>query len=158
MGIDPGKDGAIAFTGSDEKIHIKDMPTLETQTKKTKKRYFDPIATSEMIKEICPTTAYIEKVHAMPKQGVSSMFNMGYGLGMLEGILSVIGVVTIRITSQEWKKNVLKGYPKGKGFSVKKAEELYPYLASQLKTKRGKTLDGRADAICILHYGMQKKF
>ena len=48
--------------------------------------------------------ALIELVHAMPGQGVTSMFNFGHNFGMLEGLLIGAGIPYDRVTPQKWQK------------------------------------------------------
>lgn len=50
----------------------------------------------------------IEKVHAMPGQGVTSMFNFGMNFGFIRGWLNASGHKYRMVTPQEWQKP-LKG-------------------------------------------------
>jgi crossover junction endodeoxyribonuclease RuvC len=107
------------------------------------------------VKEACvgEVVVAIEAIHAMPAQGVSSMFSMGEGFGLWKGILTALGCSWRTVTPQAWKKVVLAGYGnKDKGAAVQVASRLYPIVAGSLKTPRGRVLDGRADAICIAEY------
>jgi len=49
---------------------------------------------------------YLEKVHAMPGQGVSSMFSFGEGYGFIQGYLAAIGVTPTLVSPQTWQKSI----------------------------------------------------
>jgi crossover junction endodeoxyribonuclease RuvC len=46
----------------------------------------------------------IERVHAAPGQGVSSMFRFGYAAGALAGIVTALGHTVSFTTPQHWQK------------------------------------------------------
>lgn len=89
----------------------------------------------------------IEQVHAMPKQGVSSMFRMGQGLGLWEGICAGMGLPVELVPPQRWKKAMLSaGGGSDKGVSIARAQQLMPEAAEFLTRKKD---DGRAEALLI---------
>jgi crossover junction endodeoxyribonuclease RuvC len=91
-----------------------------------------------------PDTAIVEKVGAMPGQGVSSMFSFGRSVGIIEGVLAALQVPTTFITPQAWQKAI--GAAKGKDGSRQRCMELFPrdsHLFARVKD------DGRADAVLI---------
>jgi crossover junction endodeoxyribonuclease RuvC len=47
---------------------------------------------------------YVEQVHAMPGQGVTSMFNFGHSCGTVMGVLGAMGLPCSLVTPQSWKK------------------------------------------------------
>lgn len=55
--------------------------------------------------------ACLEKVHAMPSQGVSSTFVFGENYGFWKGALAVSKVPFINVTPQTWQKGVLDSLP-----------------------------------------------
>ena len=72
IGIDPGINGAIAkFNSTKATLNIWDMPILEVNKKKT----ISPYLVANILKEAA-APVFIEKVAAMPGQGVTSMFTM----------------------------------------------------------------------------------
>lgn len=90
-------------------------------------------------------TAVIEQVNAMPGQGVSSMFNFGLSLGIVEGVLGWRMVPVSFVTPQRWKKQAgLIGRDKDASRTL--AIRTFPEMANQLKLKKH---NGRADAIFI---------
>ncbi|MFK0570598.1 hypothetical protein [Endozoicomonas sp.] len=92
---------------------------------------------------------YLEQVHAMPKQGVTSMFNMGRSFGAIEGVISTINLPLTYITPVTWKRRA-RLIGKEKDVSRTRALELYP--AAPLTRKKD---HNRADAILIARYGIQ---
>ena len=158
IGIDPGLDGGIALVTPSYSSIVLDPPTLEVKGKgkkpSTKRLYFisEIVAKLKEWKDMyLPLMCYIENVHSMPGQGVVAMFSMGRGLGMYEGILHALGIPFEYVTPQAWKKVMLQGQNKEKDASVYKAMQLFPY--AELNTKRGRLLDGRAEALLIAEYG-----
>jgi crossover junction endodeoxyribonuclease RuvC len=70
--------------------------------------------------------AVIELVHAMPGQGVTSMFTFGHACGTVFGVLAALEIPVSGITPQEWKKRAgLIG--KDKDAARSKALELWPH-------------------------------
>ena len=91
----------------------------------------------------------IEKIHSMPGQGVASMFSMGEGFGIWQGILQAFFMPTTFITPQAWKKALMAGMPKEKDASRIRAIQLFPSVAEELKLKKH---HGRADALLIAEF------
>lgn len=46
----------------------------------------------------------IEKVGAMPKQGVNSMFSFGHSAGVAEGVARALGLSVVMISPADWKR------------------------------------------------------
>jgi len=145
IGIDPGQKGGIAIIDKSG-ITAEIMPMQEKQIQ---------------IREICeyleplknPVVA-IEKVHAMPKQGVSSTFTFGRGVGELIGMLKALKIPFFEVTPQEWKKVVLVGlnWKKNKKASIEYCNLLHPKLDLYRTTKCTTQHDGMADALCMAEY------
>ena len=147
IGIDPGISGAIARYNSSEasaatQLIIWDMPILEVNKKKT----ISPYLVANILKEAA-APVYIEKVAAMPNQGVTSMFNFGKGFGVLLGAAAGLGLQTTQVTPQQWMK-ALK-CQRGKDANRQRACELFPQYADMFSRKKD---DGRADAALLAYY------
>ncbi len=193
VGIDPGKTGAVCKLDLDGSIlEINDMPTFEDKKEKitevkrsvspkaktrikkkasAKKTKVDTYIDSTRLLELIGTNSQviIEKVSAMPGQGVTSMFTFGKVFGAIVAIASLGG--RPRFTRpMEWQKHFSvtmskeekEGKTKGditKEHKLKiasKVLEIYPDAKSDLYTPRGRLLDGRADAILIARYLYEK--
>jgi crossover junction endodeoxyribonuclease RuvC len=145
IGIDPGISGAIArYNPSKAKLDIWDMPILEVNKKKT----ISPYLVADILKEAA-APVYIEKVAAMPGQGVTSMFNFGKGFGVLLGAAAGLGLQTTQVTPQTWMK-ALK-CQKGKDANRQRACELFPQYSHLFSRKKD---DGRADAALLAYYAI----
>lgn len=149
LGIDPGASGALAFFDMEQgKLTIVDMPVIEIERGGKAKREISPHFVAAAIRDFKPNVAWIEKVGAMPGQGVSSMFQFGRGVGMIEGVLAGLSVPVNYVTPQAWQKAI--GLRGGKDGARLRAVELFPAYASQFARKKD---DGRADAALIAWYG-----
>lgn len=149
VGIDPGASGALAFFDMQKgQLMIVDMPVIEIERGGKVKREISPHFVAAAIRDYQPNVAWIEKVGAMPGQGVSSMFQFGRGVGMLEGVLAGLSVPVNYVTPQAWQKAV--GVRGGKDGSRLRAVELFPAKAEFFARKKD---DGRAEAALIAWYG-----
>lgn len=144
VGIDPGNGGAIAFLHG-KHVTVVDMPLMANG----KKQQVNPAELSKILVDninVMECVVCIEKVSAMPGQGVSSMFNFGMGYGVIQGVVAALGYRYELITPQKWKKAAgLIGKEKDNARTL--AQQLYP----QAPLGRKKDI-GRADAILIAHF------
>ena len=95
--------------------------------------------------------AAVEKVGAMPGQGVTSMFNFGKNAGYIEGVLSGLGIPYQLVPPAKWKKEFsLIG--KDKQASIITCRKLFPELDLK-RTERCRTdSDGKAEATLLAEY------
>jgi len=147
IGIDPGNTGAIAFmTPAGHLVEVVDMPLMANG----KKQQINGAQLKKIIDCYPVEAAVVEKVGAMPGQGVSSMFNFGMGFGVILGVLAGAGIPATMATPQAWKKAAgLIG--KDKDMARTLAQQLYP--EAQLGRKKD---IGRADAILIARFGQKE--
>ena len=137
IGIDVGKKGGIAVISDKVIVYPYSDDCLKTVCEKVK--YKDVFC-------------IVEKVGAMPGQGVTSMFNFGKSFGYILGVLETNKIPYQLVPPQVWKKefNLLK---KDKAESIKVCKRLYPAV-SLLPTERcTKESDGMAEALLICTYG-----
>lgn len=158
IGIDPGKQGGLVCLR--DKIHsITPMPSSER----------DVWDWFSMVTYSCSSAvAVIERVHARPRQGVSSMFKFGCGYGGLRMALIAAGIPFEDVTPQTWlrdlsisprkkTKTVLGVKPKESDRQWKeqlraKAQQLFPRLSLWKEPKsKGKQL-AVADALLIAEF------
>jgi crossover junction endodeoxyribonuclease RuvC len=152
LGIDPGASGGIAFFSMQRGLlSIFDMPTVEVKRGGKNKREVSAAMLNAIIGARDIDAAFVEKVGAMPGQGVSSMFQFGRSVGMIEGVLAALEIPTNYVTPQGWQKAV--GARGGKDASRARAAELFPAYAANFSRKKD---DGRADAALIAWYGAQQ--
>jgi len=147
IGVDPGISGAIAIYDGKEFYAVSTMGLAGKELDLTgiSKWILDYVRSDHCI-------AGIEKVSAMPKQGVTSMFNFGFNTGAIHGILASLGIPRYLITPQAWKKEILAGTSKDKDAAIAYCRRVYPDI-SLLATPKSRTPhSGMADAMCIALY------
>jgi len=144
MSIDPGLSGALAVFIDDVLIDVVDMPTHELSRNGKAKRQIAAADLAGIFTQHDPRHVIVEKVSAMPGQGVTSMFSFGRSLGIIEGIIAAYNIPVTYVTPGVWTKGIGRGA--GKDASRARACELYP--AHQKQFARVKD-DGRADAVLI---------
>jgi crossover junction endodeoxyribonuclease RuvC len=154
IGLDPGSTGAMAAVNNEgELLEWGRFPLVKVGNKKV----LDIQGISVWIEERginMGVRVTVEKVHAMPGQGVTSMFSFGRSFGILEGIVISQNLPIQYAAPQAWQKVMLAGKPRGKGATktsaVAAACELWPQLHKTLKVKAAW---GVADAALIAEYG-----
>lgn len=150
LGIDPGKSGGLAILWPDRSEAHK-MPATERDL-------WDLIDGSLLARDPLgsPCRAYIEKVGAMPGQGVTSMFSFGQNYGMLRGMLIAAEIPFETVTPAKWQREFSLPTLKtcGGSTTVKKnahkakAQEMWPAL---------KITHATADSLLIAEYGRRQK-
>ena len=137
LGIDPGKQGGIAFLNG-EGATVYPMPDLNEFI--------------EMVKHHKPKHAFVEKQQAFRGQGVVSMFTLGKHYGELLGILAALQVPVVIVTAKTWKQffGIAKAKTRRerKQKALAKAKQLFPHLAAHIGKK-----DGLAEALLIAEWG-----
>jgi crossover junction endodeoxyribonuclease RuvC len=142
VGIDPGNNGGIALLHGDRLIYADHLPIVgKTLSGHLLNNWFADI------KPDTPTMVVVEQVHAMPKQGVSSTFNFGKAVGIIEGVIAARGLPLFWVTPQRWKK--LMGVTADKNTSRQLAINLWPEHAHLFA--RVKDVD-RAEAALIAEW------
>lgn len=148
LGFDPGASGALAVLSGDGKC-IRVLP-FDLSV------YRDAIEQATWDKDGC--FACIEDVHAMPGQGVTSMFSFGRNKGLIEGMLIQADIPYTLVAPAKWKRTFGLIFPKGtdkntiKNASIAKAKELCKGISLK-RTERCKTdSDGMAEAYLIAEH------
>ena len=97
LGVDPGpKSGGLVIVTSHKEVYdITAMPPTERDLCDFLTKHSATI-----------TMAWIEKVHAFPKQGVSSAFSFGDNFGMLRGVLTACEVPWELVQPRFWQKRL----------------------------------------------------
>ena len=141
MGIDPGKSGGVA---------IMDMEgTYVRAFKFGDKTLTDLFMLFEEL-ELCYQISfcYIENVHAMPKQGVTSCFNFGKQYGGLLMLLTCQQIPYEKVTPVKWMRALSCLSGGDKNVTKSKAQELFPDL---------KVTHAIADSLLIAEYGRRQR-
>lgn len=151
IGIDPGKSGAIAIFANGL-WSVQDCPTMKVSVNKRIKDVCNPRAMADILEGYpkVEVHVFLEKVTAMPGQGVTSMFTFGQSLGLWQGIIACLGLAVTEVTPAKWKRTMLAGMGKDKDASRIRAQQLFPNLFQELRLKKH---HGRAESLLIAEYG-----
>ena len=154
IGIDPGKSGGIATINTT-------LDTIEITPMILSGKDVDALKIAEWIIHNTGfpegnSIACIEKVHAMPGQGVTSMFKFGFVTGVMHGIIRTLGIPLHLVTPQAWKKEILAGTPKDKEAAIDFCRRIYPQVNLLATERSRKPHSGIADALCIARYAKEK--
>ena len=159
IGIDPGSSSAIAtLTNDGEGADVFDIPNKKVRKGKKYRTVIDIPELHKladgMMSAWFDDVVVCESVHAMPSQGVVSVFGFGQSFGILLGVFTVVSGKPVElVTPQKWKKHFgLIG--KDKDASRLLALEYYPHLADKLKLKKN---HDRADALLIARWYLETK-
>ena len=152
IGIDPGISGSLCFFSDGKIIDVIDMPNM-SEGKKNKKQVNGAQIYNEIYSRIKnfekkDIKVVIEQVSAMPKQGVTSMFNFGQSFGVLKGICSAMQLSMYFVRPAKWKRffNLINAE---KDASRTKAIEIFPYISTELSRKKDAN---KADAILLASF------
>ena len=144
IAIDPGAiSGAFALFADGRPVHVGDLAVVDGQ--------LDAAALSRLLREMAVRVAVVEKVGAMPRQGVASTFRFGYACGVIYGVIAACGIELNYVAPSKWKR--FYGLGRDKEQSRALAIRLYPALAG-LDLKRH---HGRAEALLLGRYFLRDK-
>ena len=141
LAIDPGMSGGLAYLGQSG-IILNSMPETDQD--------ISILVTDRLaISDVC----YIEKVGGyVGGKGApgSAMFNFGYNVGFLHGLIASAKIRCIEVPPQRWQKTIGAGTSKTHGTRWKAhlkglAQQRQPSLSITLKT---------ADAVLLLEHAM----
>ena len=151
IAIDPGITGAVAWFSQSGVYQVHDLPVMAKGKGQSKvKSQIDPAGLKRLLEPYHRDweTVLIERVSAMPGQGVASMFSMGDTFGCVRAVCAVMGFRVEIVTPQAWKKHYRLG--KDKEVVRAKAIELFPNAPLNRKKDHN-----RAEALLIANYGKQ---
>lgn len=108
IGIDPGLTGALGFLRDGAFLAVEDMPTLTKGTGSVK-REVSPAGLKQLILQHIPANegviVVLERVNAMPGQGVSSVFSLGDSFGCARSVVASLGIEMVYVAPVTWKKH-----------------------------------------------------
>jgi len=133
LGVDPGKSGALAIV-DDAGKYVDCVRFSETEN--------DVVVWLDKWKGNV-SYAFLEKVHSMPKQGVSSSFRFGALYGFCKGILVSSGIPWEECPPQKWMKFLGCSTGGDKNVTKQFAQRLHPGV---------KVIHANADALLIAEY------
>jgi crossover junction endodeoxyribonuclease RuvC len=165
-GIDPGNSGAIAIMRDHKIVATYKMPLLEEDAPVVRKRKGK--ATKVQLKVIDVRTlhliltewsvdeVYVERVAAMPGQGVTSMFTFGQSYGRILATAYLAAPTVHKVSPRVWQKEMfVHASPEAvttKTASVEVTKLLHPEATLRFKGSKADH-HGVADAVLLAHYG-----
>lgn len=159
IGIDPGLHGAVGFLYPNGSAAGQFAPTRKVKQGRKERLTYDICAMRDLLRQ--PFDEYrdmfddvhvcVEQAQAMPKQGVVSMFSIGVGYGLWQGLLvgSQLAYTTVRPAI--WKKVMVPNGP-DKAASLKAARKRWPKVDFSLAKD-----EAVAEALLIAAYAKQMK-
>ncbi|QXC59351.1 hypothetical protein KSP35_13155 [Aquihabitans sp. G128] len=142
LGIDPGKEGALAAldAATGALIWVEDMP--------------DPLTgalVADLLANEVVVAAMVELQVGRPGQSSSAMFKFGTGYGLILGVLGALRIPYELATAGKWKAN--QRVTADKATSRRRAIELWPAHSELFKLVKH---TDRAEAALIARYGWQR--
>lgn len=144
LGIDPGINGGLAVMAHGVLWGAQPLPTVGDGTS----RMVSGQILIDILDEHGPDLAVIERVGAMPGQGVSSMFRFGRSVGIVEGVLAAMRVRIQWVAPTVWKRGL--GLPADKEAARQRALETFPECAGCFRRKAD---HGPAEAALLALWG-----
>jgi crossover junction endodeoxyribonuclease RuvC len=147
VGVDPGQKGGYAVISTSETGQaVFAYPWDDT--------FFAMEMASLMQFKEHGIVAAVEKVGAMPGQGVTSMFHFGKSAGYIEGVLTALGIPYQLVPPVKWKR-AFSLVGKDKKASIETCRKLFPELDLK-RTERCRTdSDGKAESALLACYAMR---
>ena len=151
MGLDPGSSGGISILETKKNklpkiIFFMKMPTVSMYGKKI----IDTIKLKNTIAKFQIDISIIEKVHAMPRQGVTSSFQFGRNFGGIETLSYLYSKRVDYVAPAIWKKSL------GLGPSKKESLDLARLKFGDSDLWNVKSNDGIAEASLLTLYWIEK--
>ena len=143
IAIDPGAiSGAFALFADGRPVHVGDLAVVDGQ--------LDAAALSRLLREMAVRVAVVERVGAMPAQGVASTWKFAFACGIIHGTLASCEIPINYVAPHSWKRHYNLGKDKEK--SRARAIELFPAMKG-LNLKRN---HGRAEALLMGQWFLSK--
>lgn len=143
IGIDPGEKGTMALIFPDER-----KPEVFPFESGLYQNVLKSIAEADLAK------CCLERVNAMPKQGVVSMFNFGKNFGFIQGLLTAYSIPYELVTPQKWKKEFQITGDKNSSIAV--CKRLFPDVDLRRTERCKKDDDNSAEALLLAEFARRK--
>lgn len=144
IGIDPGAKGAFSI--------VNDSGTITAYS--FEEDTFDTFISTMKGLDHQNCICCLERVTAMPGQGVTSMFNFGQNFGFIQGVLRAYHIPFELVRPQKWKKEF--GITKDKNTSIEVCKRLFPSVDLKRTERCRKDDDGIAESILMATYAKRK--
>ena len=145
IGVDPGKNGGFAIISGESFVQTEAFD---------EKSFMEQMRFISQAYEPNETRCCLEKVGAMPGQGVTSMFTFGTGYGFIQGVLAAFGIPYQLVPPQTWKKEF--SLNSNKQTSIEVCQRLFPNVNLYRTDRCKKPHDGMAEALLMAEFARRK--
>lgn len=143
IGIDPGQKGAMAIIYPDGDIAVHEF------SRESYRFFLEDIYQGHECTICC-----LERVNAMPGQGVTSMFKFGENFGFIQGLLTAYAIPYELVTPRIWKKEFqITG---DKNTSIEVCKRLFPNVSLRRTDRCKKDSSDFAEALLMAEYARRK--
>jgi hypothetical protein len=160
VGIDPGKDGYICIDYN-EQFEFWAIPKIGKE--------FNILELSAIIRRIShlgKVHCVLEDVHAIYGSAAGSTFTFGFGCGLIEGMLAMVGIPYTKIQPKKWQKQMFEGVAiqmkksttgktmivDNKSMAEIAAKRLFPTVDLRDTPRCRTSHDGKVDALLLCEY------
>lgn len=154
VGIDPGLTGAIGFLRDGVFVAVEDMPTVAKGSGSVKNEVSPSGLKQLLYKHTQPEETVVialERVNAMPGQGVSSVFSLGDSFGCARSTAALMGSELHYVSPVTWKRYFKLESDKEQSRSL--ATRLFPEAPLTLKKH-----SDRAEALLIARWLYETRY
>jgi hypothetical protein len=133
--IDPGSvHAAIAVFHDHTPVFVDDIRTVNGM--------LDACAFAHALEDMKVERLVIENVHAMPKQGLSSTFKFGKGVGIIYGVAGALRLPVTLVTPNQWKSfhSLRSDKEASRALAIRKWPEHNRYLDRKKDADRAEAL------------------
>lgn len=162
IAIDPGLSGAICLMDKDKTVLFHEpMPLIgEELDLKSLSSIFMELKTNFHIQLVI-----LERAGCRPGQSAQSGLKTGRNYGILEGIVSTLGLPYKEISSQSWTKplqaiknkegaSLNQKYKLRKERNTREAQKMFPNLDLRASDRARVPHSGKVDSLLIANYGL----
>ena len=149
IGVDCGLGGAVGVVdAAGAFVSVWDMPVVAVG-RGTVRREVDAVGLADLLRPLAADIrlAVVERVGAMPKQGLSSTFSFGRSLGIAEAVLAALQIPSVLVSATTWKKRCSVPADKREARAI--ARRRWPTAPLELVRH-----DGRAESLLLGWYGI----
>lgn len=158
VGIDPGKFGFVSIIDQDGKF-VSAFPLLKNNK---------VVDVNEIVNNLFDLSIYednchiiLEDVHSIFGSSAKSNFNFGWIVGLIEGVISSLGISYTKIAPKTWQKQMHQGIPKNdnkKAMSFMACHRIFPTVDLRRTEKCKNEDDNFADSLLMAEYGRRNNY